>query len=294
MHIDQGRKVYATQKPVHSKASIYTTSKHAWIPAHSIPPPVKRMASSSAIEECEHSLSSPCSKVGCLQKEPSSVKAEEQENTEPSAFLPGPAQRIEPHSERSSSARPPKTGSGKPRGSDKHVPMKWYRPGKGEESRFKVLVSENPVLITDLRRAEQNMAYETIFENLPADKINEYYDIHLQRLKGIREAIVATEAVMQRFQLCYVRHKLRVNDVQKAIVDKGMARFRESMDIRAEVEEQGKEEGRVWEGFLAFRRAIRERNKLQACERAVARLLVKCEEAGKEISGFQKVVWQAD
>lgn len=99
---------------------------------------------------------------------------------------------------------------------------------------------------------------------------------------------------MQRFQLCYVRHKLRVNDVQKAIVDKGMARFRESMDIRAEVEEQGKEEGRVWEGFLAFRRAIRERNKLQACERAVARLLVKCEEAGKEISGFQKVVWQAD
>lgn len=262
----------------------------------------KRMALFTALEECEHSSSSPCLQVGCQHQESSSVKAghskPEQGNTEPSAFLPDPVQIFKLHSERSSGVRLPKTGSGKSRESDKYVPMKWYRPGSGEESKFKSLVSETPVLITDLRLAEQNIAYDTILENLPADKIQEYYDLHLQCLKGIREAIVDSEAVMQRFQLCFVRHRLHVNGVRKAIVDKGMARFRESMDMKAEIEagggEEGKEEQRVWEGFLAFRRAIKERKKLQTCERAVARLLVRCEDAGKEILGFSKVVWQAD
>lgn len=182
-----------------------------------------------------------------------------------------------------------------------------YRPGKGEESRSKVLVSETPVLIKDLRPGEQNIAYETVFKLLPADRIREFYDIQLQRLKGIREAIVASEEVMKTFELCYVRHKLHVNGVQKATIDKAIARLRESRDERAETEERGGEEGtegeegeegeeeqRAWEGYLAFKGAVRERNRWQACKRAVARLLVMCEDVGKEILGFQKVVWQAD
>lgn len=290
--------MYATLKFRHSRVSVYTALNHTYIPTHSIPQPVKPMASSNVIEECEHSFSSPCSQVGCLHKETLSMKDAEQENMEPSAFLPDLAHSIEPHSESSAGARVPEPGSGEYRELDKYVPMKRYRPGKGEGSRFKVLVSETPVLITDLRLAEQNIAYETIFDNLPADKVNEFYQMHLQRLKDIREAIVASEAVMQRFQWCFVRHNLRVNGVRKGIVDKGLARFKEGMDIRAGVEEEGgvedSEHRKVWEGFLAFRRALRESKKLQACERAVARLLVKCEDKGKDIMGFQKVIWQAD
>ena len=241
------------------------------------------------------SFSSPCLQVGCLHDdEPSTVMTghteREQGRTGPSAFLPDPAQSIKPRSERSVGTRLRKK-------SDKHVPMRCYRPGRGgEDAKFKVLVSDTPVLITNLRPTEQNIAYETVLANAPADKINEYYSLHLLRLKGIREAIVAREVVMERFQTCYIRHHVGINGVREAIVAKGMARYGE--DLRADVEEGGgmdwrSEEDRVREGFLAFRRAMREMKKLRACERAVARLLVKCEDEGKGEVEFRKVVWQA-
>lgn len=263
----------------------------------------KQMASSTAIEGCEHSFSSPCLQVSCLHDAPSTKTTEpderEQESIDVSslnrttASLPDPLVIMKPCSEANASTRFQQGGSGRTidnREPDKYVLMRCYRPGDRGDSRFKVFVSETPVLITDLRPLEQNIAYGRLLENARGNKINEYYGLHLLRLMRFRESIVVSEIAMDELRKYHVQHLKRLRRLRIARLG-----GKEATDGGSE-EEGGlshSENERVEQGFWAYQRALKERERLRALERGVKRLLVRCEDAGRGVLGFREVEWEA-
>ncbi|CAF9911388.1 MAG: hypothetical protein ALECFALPRED_007310 [Alectoria fallacina] len=145
---------------------------------------------------------------------------------------------------------------------DKYVMMRCYRPGYDENSKFKVVVFETPVLITHLRLSEQNAAYEALLARAPAHKIPEYYNLQLSRLFDIREAIKSMTAIYQRG-----RDRERGADVVKSSTELLAAECIESEEAA--------------DSFRAYVKALKSREKLKARlkanERWVVRLLGICE-----------------
>ena len=236
------------------------------------------MDASTAVEECEDSLSLLCSQGSSPQDAASTSTTkddeDEQENANLSAFIPDPTVIMELGPEQQSASNgPPESGSGRAWGSDKCVMMKCYRPGPNEVSRYQVVVSKEPVLISELRFAEQHVAYETLLAKARAGEIQEHYRLHLARLKGIRKVIAASGVAVNKFQGDHLEYYMYLHGAL------------DNAKSQSEVQ-------RLKEGSLAYEKAVKKRDKLRACERAVARLLVRCEDAGKGEPGFEKVSWQ--
>ena len=233
------------------------------------------MDASTAVDECENRLSL----QGSSSQDAALISSilgdkHEQDDDQILAFIPDPTVIMEPSPDyQNSSTGPPKSGSGRAWGSDKCVVMRCYRPGSGRISEYQVVTSEVPVLISRLRFAEQNVAYETLLAKAPASEMQEQYRLHLTHLKPIREAIAARVAVIYRLRGYHLGH----DQYPKGARD----------NARSQTERQILEK-RIW----VFKKAIKERDKLRACERAVMRLLVRCEDAGKGEPGFKKVDWQ--
>lgn len=139
--------------------------------------------------------------------------------------------------------------------------MKHYRPGyDSHEKRFKVFVTETPVLITHLRPAEQIAACEALVSKAPANKIQDCYVLLLATLKSVHENIALSET--------------------KVYVDaRGKELMAESEEESAEPWSEGRKKD---EAFWAYKKAVDERKMWMACERAVRRLLGRCEELEKE------------
>lgn len=241
------------------------------------------MKASAAVKECESSLFF-SSRQGSLPQDAPSISTimdnrhdmYEQDDDELVAFIPDPTKIIEPcPGPQNASTGPPQSGSGRAWGSDKCVLVKCYRPGSGKISEYQVVMSQEPVLITRLRWVEQNVAYETLLAKAPASEIQEQYKLHLTRLGRLREAIAAREAAIERFR----GYQL---EVEHELHGKGA---RDDAKLKAELQKLEKR-------TLLCKRAVKENDKLRACERAVVRLLVKCEDAGKGEPGFKKVNWQ--
>lgn len=157
-------------------------------------------------------------------------------------------------------------GSGKPweREPDKYVMEKCFRPGYDENSRFKVVVSETPVLITHLRLCEQNVAYEALLAKAPMQKVTEYYTLHLSRLAAIREALASDTVVSMRGAESACRDNIAEGSSEPEETEK----IYEAKRIQRE---------KVESAFRAYKEAIKRRERLKANERGVVRLLVMCE-----------------
>lgn len=241
--------------------------------------PIERMAAYTAIEECERSFTSSCSQVGCLHAEhymrgraatrdpilstldPTPASSSD---SDPHS-VPAPVSKPQPGSSREREGHAGHlNGRDKPweREPDKYVVMKCYRPGYDENSKFKVVVFETPVLITHLRLSEQNAAYEALLARAPAHKIPEYYNLQLSRLLDIREAIKSMTATYERG-----RDRERRADVVKSSTE----------SLAAECIESEK----APDSFRAYVKALKSREKLKARlkanERGVVRLLEMCE-----------------
>ena len=233
------------------------------------------MDASTAAEKCENSLSLLCLKGIFPQDATSTMRDDKgEQDADLSAFIPDPTVIMVPSpKQQSASTGSSERGSGRAWGSDKCVVMRRYRPGSDDDSRYQVVVSEEPVLINELRFAEQNVAYETLLANAPAGEVQEHYRLHLARLKSIRKTLAANGAATNKLQGDHLRQHLHL----KGAPDNAKSRS---------------ESQRLKEGSLAYEKAAKERDKLRACERAVARLLVRCEDAGKGERGFEKIDWQ--
>ena len=156
-----------------------------------------------------------------------------------------------------------------------------------KDSEPKEVISENPVLITDLHFTEQNVVYEALLVNARPHKVQEYYGLQLLRLKEVREAIGVAEITMDdslKYRIEYLKHLQRI-DGGTADVHGGTVMAEESKDQSADSE--------IKKGYHSYVRASQNKDKLRAYERAVMRLLEKCEDAGEGKPEFQKVVWQA-
>lgn len=226
----------------------------------------------------------------------------EQEDDDLSAFIPDPTVIMEPDAEqqRASIGSPE---SGRAWGSDKCVVMRCYHPGSDENSRYQVVVSEEPVSITELRFAEQNVAYETLLAKAPAGEIQEHYRLHLARLEDIREAVATCGRATERLQDCHLQYYLHLKFNQKDhlkehledyLKDHPEGHLKDYLKGNLAKAKSQSEVQRLEKGSLAYKKVVKVRDKLRACERAVARLLVRCEDAGKEEPGFEKVDWQTD
>ena len=228
----------------------------------------------------------------------------EQEDADLSAFIPDPTVIMEPDADepdaeqQSASIGSPE--SGRAWGLDKCVALRCYCPGSDENSRYQVVVSEEPVLITELRFAEQNVAYETLLEKAPAGEIQEHYGLHLARLKDIREAVAASGRAIERLRGAHLQYHLHLNYNPKDHPKEHLEEYLKDhlgdhlKDYLKGPAKSQSEVQRLKKGSLAYKKVVKLRDKLKACERAVARLLVRCEDAGKEEPGFEKVSWQTD
>ena len=269
--------MFAISNFVPPRIGIHTTFKYKYTRTF-YPPPATRMDASTAAEECEDSLSLLSSQGSSPQDAASTSTTKddkgEQENAKFSACIPDPTviMKLGPE-QQSASNEPPESGSGRAWGSDKCVMMKCYRPGSNEVSRYQVVVSGEPVLISELRFVEQHVAYDTLLAEAPAGEIQEHYRLHLARLKGIRKDIAASGVAVNKLQGYKCGYYLYLHNAL------------DNAKSQSEVQ-------RLKEGSLAYEKAVKKRDKLRACERAVARLLVRCEDAGKGEPGFEKVSWQ--
>ena len=244
---------------------------------YTLPTTSNKMDTSKAVEECENSISLLYLHGGFPQHAPltSTTKDDEgeQEDADLSAFIPDPTviMELSPELQNAINGSPKGgSGSGIAWGSDICVMMRCYRPGSGEDSQYRVVVSEEPVLVSELRFAERNVAYETLLAKAPASEIQKHYRLHLARLKSLRKAIRV------------VTNKLRFYHLHDSLFLKGAG-----VDAKSKGEVQ-----RLKEGALAYKKAAKRWDKLRACERAVERLLVRCEDAGKGEPGFEKATWQ--
>ena len=266
------------------------------------------MDTSTAVEECESSLSL----LRLWGIDPSTLTTEndlgEQEDDDLSAFIPDPTVIMEPDAEEPDAEEPDadqqsasigSAESGRAWGSDKCVMMRCYHPGSDESSRYRVVVSEKPVLITELRFAEQNVAYETLLAKAPAGEIQKHYRLHLARLEDIREHIASSGRATERLQYYHVQYHLHLKEHLEDYMKKYSKEYPKDhlhkyLKGKLAKAKSQSEFQRVEKGSLAYKKMVKLRDKLKACERAVARLLVKCEDAGKEEPGFEKVNWQTD
>ena len=242
------------------------------------------MAASTAIEECEHSFASPCEQVGCLhassplflrtecdilnpenlfQTTSLSIKLDSQTASPSETALdfktysiPDPLSRcpilgasVTPDIEVGGTNF---RGDGE-RESDKYVMKKCYRPCYDEGCTFKIKVTQIPILITNLRPSEQNVAYGAILSRAPIHKVPEYYMLHLSRLEEIH------------------------GDIANAPIDYNNF-VRESDDERRSTvaDWENHENENVEETLKAYERAIKHRENLKACERGIKRLLERC------------------
>ena len=232
----------------------------------------------AAVKEFESSLSSPFFPGSFPQDAASTSRTKddkrEQEEAKLLACIPDPTVIIAPSPKPlNANTGPSKSDSVRAWELDIHVVMKCYRPGSKEDSKCQVVASEEPVSMTKLRFAERNVVYETLLAKAPAGEIQHHYRLHLARLKSIRETIAASALVTKELQECHLEHYLYL---------KGL---RGNAKSQSEVK-------RLEEGSLAYNEAVKGMNKLRACERTIARLLVRCEDAGKGEPRFEKVGWQ--
>ena len=290
--------------------------------------PAERMASGTATEECENKFSSPCLQVGCLHDDasPSTVKSEhdkdKQGSTSPSKPDPtttspyGPAICLEPLSSaldplsKSSAAVPERVPHIRPLKNcsnarwdnldpDKYVLVSWAHREYDEHLEPKKVISENPVLITDLHFTEQSVAYEALLLDAPPHKVQEYYGLQLLRLKEVRKAIDVAEIAMDKFRKYRIEYLKRLQRIRdgKADVHGGTVMANECKDQSADCEEEvvtsQSDIATIKNGHHAYVVASKKGDKFRAYERMVMRLLKKCEDAGEGKPEFQKVVWQA-
>lgn len=139
---------------------------------------------------------------------------------------------------------------------DKYVPMKCYQPTYDENLQ---LISEEPVLISDLRPGEQIVAYENQLTHAPRHKIREYYALHLSRLADMR-ADIANETVIIERERAKAAWLTKWFEKDKAT--------------------------------RAYRMALKRRETWRAFERAVGRLLERCESVLKGEEGFEVALWR--
>ena len=187
------------------------------------------------------------------------------------ASIPDPTRIVKPRPKpRSADGGPPESGEDRPWGSDKCVLMRSYRPGFDEESQYQVFTRTKPFPIDKLRFIEKHVAYQTLLRKAPAGEIHEHYKLHLSRLEPIRETIAVLSKRLQGYrpQKYLDLKEARENDMSIDEIEK------------------------LEEGFRAYKRLVKERDKMRAHERAVSRLLVGCEKRGKRVRGFEKVNWQ--
>ena len=146
--------------------------------------------------------------------------------------------------------------------SDKYVMKKCYRPCYDEGCKFKIEVTQIPILITHLRPSEQNAAYGAILSRAPIHKVPEYYMLHLSRLHEIHGDIANAQVDYHTF----VRER---DDERRPMV----------------ADREYREDEQVKETSLAYARAIKHKENLKACERGIRRLLERCIETfeGEEL-----------
>ena len=242
------------------------------------------MAAYTVIEECERKFASPCEQVGCLHASPSSFLRTESDMLNPRNLFQTtslPIKLDSPTASPSKTALDIKTysipdpltscpllaasvtpekelggesfrGDGE-RESDKYVMKKCYRPYYDEGCTFKIKVTQIPILITNLRPLEQNVAYGAILSRAPIHKVPEYYMLHLSRLDEIHREIANTQIDYNNF--------VRESDDER----------RTMVAIWENLENEN-----VEETLKAYERAVKHREKLNACERGIRRLLERC------------------
>lgn len=148
--------------------------------------------------------------------------------------------------------------------------MKSHLPTYDKNSNFKIITTEKPILITDLRPSEQIIAYDAILFRAPAGKIPEYYTLHLSRLVVIQEAIASEEKSIEELSA-------------------ELAEWRKKeVGIMTELSERKRAE----EAFRALQRAFRRRARFRAWERGWVRLVERCEKILELEEGFEPVKWR--
>lgn len=148
-----------------------------------------------------------------------------------------------------------------------YVLQKHYHPTYDTHNHFHVVTTETLVLVSHLRPAEQNVTYESLIAQAPKHKVKEYYELHLARLKAIREEIGKHDAVL--------RGLLKEWKSEAAALKGGWVKSGRAKTV-----------GRI------YKTMIKEGGKLRAWERGVGRLVGRCEEIVGGQERFEKVDWR--
>ncbi len=214
------------------------------------------MASALAIEECTHIFSSPCENLFCLHAESSTLTAAE-------AMLDSVPDALSRRPKGMTYLRLMKCSDGEARHIvewDKYVMTTQFHISRDKNGEVRASVSDEPVLISDLRPAEQNAAYGALLARAPeAKKVREYHRLHVRRLDGIRDEIILSEGEKQRCHGVFMREC------------KERKLGRREMDVGGE---------RVERACVDWKMAEKEVERWRARERAVMRLVERCEELG--------------
>ena len=141
---------------------------------------------------------------------------------------------------------------------DKYVMTTQFQISRDKNGEVKAFVSDEPVLISDLRPAEQNAAYGALLARAPgAKKVREYHRLHVRRLDGIRDEIILSVGEELRCHGVFMREC------------KGRKLGRRETDVGGE---------RVERACVEWKMAEKEVERWRARERAVMRLVERCEE----------------
>lgn len=211
---------------------------------------------------------------------------------------------------------------------DKYALMKHiHHTGCDGDSDFKVVMSEIPVLITDLRPLEQNIAYEAIIARAPKRKFAAFYALQLSRLYEIREAVTVEtvginrivavlrecaagagvaavpvgprRGLVARESVATVTRRESLATVQcteslaaESIEGAGRSESGRYRERSSENESRSASDKTTQERIREYKESLKRRDKLKAIERGVMRLLDMCERVMAGEEGFPKVPWR--
>lgn len=231
------------------------------------------------IKDCNHYFSSSCPRVGCLSASPPEMTTTEfgqrlrQGRINTSKRQPtkkGPnhiktystpdLHPIRPAAVLEGSANAESSSDGRPLlnmpDADKYVMVKHRHMSYDQNYRVRVSMTETPVLITDLRPVEQNIAYEYLLENASGEKVEEYYCLHGDRLRAMQDEILTCG-----------------REIRGLMVMSEVLGRREQGGSRNMMRQREREK-RVYERYMKM---DEKRRMLVSCERGVKRLLLKCQ-----------------